>query len=236
MRVIPADDGGAAGGQRGTGPPTLPPVSTPSGSWPGGSSSGEGRPSDPSSGSGDQAGSYGSGDQPGSYGGGPSGPGQQGGQQGWQQPAWGQSGPAQQSAPGQQPYSQYPQQYYNAPSSFGAGQQPQQPKSNGFGITALILGIVSIPAAFVFGVPGIVLGIAAIVFAVLNNRRVKAGRADNRGVGIAGLVTGIVGLLLGIVMLIFYVFVFNTVGDCLDQYNDSGDQAQYEQCVQDQFN
>ena len=229
-------------------------MSTPSGSWPGGSSSDdEGHPTGSSAaGSGGQADGpggtggpqhgaggweqqpgwdqpYGSGQQPGGQ---PQGGGQQyGGAQpyGSSQQGGGAAGPA------PQPYGQYPQQYYNAPTAYGAGQPPQQQRSNGFGVTALVLGIVSILAAFVFGVPGIVLGIAAIVFAVLNFRRVKAGRADNRGMSVAGLVTGIIGILLGIVMLFVYIAVFSTVGNCVTQYQDSGDRAQYNQCVENGF-
>ncbi|SDY25659.1 protein of unknown function [Modestobacter sp. DSM 44400] len=126
---------------------------------------------------------------------------------------------------------------YPAPEHYGTqggyGQQAQPARSNGFGITALVLGILSLPAAFFGGIPGILLGVLAIVFAVLGLRRVRARRADNRGMAIAGLVTGILGALLGVVVLVLTVLVFNTVGDCVDQLQETGDQVQYQQCVQD---
>lgn len=133
-----------------------------------------------------------------------------------------------------QPYP-YPQpglpQGYPQQGQYGQYEQPR--KSNGLGIAALVLGILSLPAAFLAGVPGIVLGPIAVVLGVLGLRRVKARRADNRGMAIAGLVTGILGLLLGILVLVFTVFVVQTTGDCLNELEQTGDQAAYEQCVQE---
>jgi len=99
-----------------------------------------------------------------------------------------------------------------------------------------VLGILSLPAAFAFGVPGIVLAVLALVFAVLGLRRVRAGRADNRGMAIAGLVTGILGLLLSIVMLIAFIFVFRTAGDCIEQYRSDNDFQQYQDCLDNSIN
>jgi hypothetical protein len=140
----------------------------------------------------------------------------------------------------QQPYTQqfpaqgqpqgYPQQgYQNAPAGYD---QAAPAKSNGFGITALVLGILSIPAGFLSW-PGILLGIVAIVFAVLGLRRVKARRADNKGMAIAGLITGIIGLIIGAIVLAALIFVTKTTADCTTDFNSNGDQAQYQQCIQD---
>ena len=129
------------------------------------------------------------------------------------------------------PQPGYPQQgYQNAPGGYDQGAPA---KSNGMGIAALVLGILSIPAAFFAGVPGILLGLLAIVFGILGLRKVKARRADNKGMAIAGLVTGIVGLVLGAIILAATVFFVNTAGDCLNDFNSTGDQAAYEQCLRD---
>ena len=154
-----------------------------------------------------------------------------------------------QHAGGQYPSQQYPGQQYPAqqyaggpgqPAPWGQpqgypqqGQYDQPRKSNGLGIAALVLGILSLLGAFFAGVPGIVLGLIAIVLGVLGLRRVKAGRADNRGIAIAGLVTGILGLLLGILVLVFTVFLVRTTGDCIAELQQTGDQAAYQQCVEE---
>ncbi|WP_448615292.1 DUF4190 domain-containing protein [Modestobacter sp. URMC 112] len=174
-------------------------------------------------------------------------------QQGYPQQGYPQQGQPQQGYPQQgQPQQGYPQQgqpqqgysqpgqpwdqqqgYPQAPGGYGQPGQYGQPKKNGFGIAALVLGILSLPAAFFAGVPGIVLGLLAIVFGVLGLRRVKARQADNRGMAITGLVTGVLGLLLGIAVLAATVFFVQTAGDCLTDFEQTGDQAAYEQCLQE---
>ncbi|WP_166503601.1 DUF4190 domain-containing protein [Modestobacter italicus] len=139
--------------------------------------------------------------------------------------------PGQWGQPGQQP-GQYGQPApYGQPGQYDQYDQPK--RSNGLGIAALVLGILSLPAAFFAGVPGIVLGLIAIILGIVALRRVKAGRADSRGMPIAGIVTGVIGLVLGIIVLAATVFFVRTAGDCLNDLNETGDQAAYEQCVQD---
>ncbi|WP_331253571.1 DUF4190 domain-containing protein [Modestobacter sp. VKM Ac-2986] len=102
-------------------------------------------------------------------------------------------------------------------------------------MAALVLGILSIPAAF-FTFPGTILGLLAIIFGILGLRRVKARRADNKGMAIAGLVTGIIGFVLGTILLIAAIAFVSTAQDCITEFNSTGDQAQYEQCLQDSVN
>ena len=151
-------------------------------------------------------------------------PAQQYGQPGYgQQPPYGQP-----QGYGQQPgYGQ--QGFQNAPAGYDQGAPA---KANGFGITALVLGILSIPAGFLSW-PGILLGLLAIIFGVLGLRRVKARRADNKGMALAGLITGIVGLVIGAIVLAAAVWFVNNAQDCIRDFNSTGDQAQYEQCLQD---
>ena len=138
----------------------------------------------------------------------------------------------------QQPHTQqfpaqgHPQQgYQNAPAGYDQGAPA---KSNGLGVAALVLGILSIPAAFFVGI-GLVFGLLAIIFGIIGLRRVKARRADNKGMAIAGLVTGIVGALLSIVVIALLVFVTNTTEDCRNEFNSTGDQAQFDRCVEETF-
>ena len=207
--------------------PTLPPVTTPTGP---GQQPEYPRPDDQSSSQNAGSSSYGQ----------PAGSGQP-----WdakpapdhtqQFPAqgYGQQGPGQQGY-GQQGYGQqYPGQqgYGNAPAGYDQGAPA---KSNGLGIAALVLGILSIPAAFFVGA-GIVFGLLAIIFGIIGLRRVKARRADNKGMAIAGLITGIIGALLSIVVIALLVFVTTTTEDCRNEFNSTGDQAQFDQCVEDTF-
>lgn len=106
----------------------------------------------------------------------------------------------------------------------GAGDQ-HRPLRNGFGITALVLGIVSIPAGFV--AVGIVFGIVAVVFGFLGRGRAKRGEANNGGLAVAGVVTGIIGILIGVGVLVF--LVKSDYGQCV--LNANGDQAKVQQCV-----
>lgn len=79
---------------------------------------------------------------------------------------------------------------------------PAAPNSrNGFGTTALVLGIVGllfslVPFVGVIAWPLVILG---LVFTVLGWQRVRKGEASNRGVVIAGGVTAALGLLVCIV-------------------------------------
>lgn len=151
--------------------------------------------------------------------------------------------------PTYQPGHQYPAQQYPAQQyPGGQGQHPawgqpqgypqqggyEQPRmSNGLGIAALVLGLLSIPGAFFGGIPGILLGLLAIVLGIVALRRVKARRADNKGMAITGLVTGIIGLLIGLAVLAFAAFLLDTTAECQAEFERTGDQAAFEQCVQE---
>ncbi len=137
------------------------------------------------------------------------------------------SGPQYPQSPGHLP----PSDQYGRPTPDGGYGGP--PRANGLGIAALVLGILSLPGALLIGVPGIVLGLLAIVLGIVGLRRVRARRADNRGMAITGVVTGALGLLLGVVVLAGAVFFVRTTGDCTSEFDQTGDQARYEQCLQE---
>ena len=73
---------------------------------------------------------------------------------------------------------------------------------NGFGVTALVLGIVGLPMMFACG-GGIIASILALIFGWLGLKRAQSGAATNKGMAIAGLVLGVVG----IVWFILVIFV-----------------------------
>jgi len=90
---------------------------------------------------------------------------------------------------------------------------------NGMGLAALILGIVAILTCWF----------------VLGASRARRGRATNRGVAVAGIVTGAIGLVVAIVILVIGGTAFVSLGggnlvDCVSQAN--GDQAKIQQCGQ----
>jgi hypothetical protein len=80
------------------------------------------------------------------------------------------------------------------------GQQP----SNGLGLAAMIVGIVSIPlvCCFYLGIPG---GIVAVILGFLGKQKADRGEATNRGQAMAGIITGAVALLLGILAIVLIV-------------------------------
>jgi len=138
---------------------------------------------------------------------------------------------SQTSAGSPQPPPQYGQpgggQAYGAAPAYGAegGYSPHQTgPRNGFGLTALITGIL----ALLFGVLpftfylGIILGIVAVVFGLLGRKRAKRGEATNQGQALAGLICGALGLLAGIAWTIaITVFVSHNLHHCPPGYHNS---------------
>lgn len=107
---------------------------------------------------------------------------------------------------------------------------------NGLGTAALVLGILSIPGAFIV-VGGVLLGLLAIIFGAIGRSRAKRGEATNGGTALAGIITGAVGLVLAIAFVAIGVSFLNSgsgkkLRDCLAQAN--GDRAATQLC-QDQF-
>ncbi|MFJ1565309.1 DUF4190 domain-containing protein [Streptomyces erythrochromogenes] len=109
------------------------------------------------------------------------------------QPGYGYPGDA--GLPG---YPGYPaQQGYPFP---GAYQPYGRPPSNGFGITALVLGILAVVGC-ITSVIAVALGIGAVVFGALGKGKANRGEADNGGMALAGIILGAIGIVLGLLML-----------------------------------
>ncbi|MGP3688763.1 DUF4190 domain-containing protein [Streptomyces sp. IBSNAI002] len=75
------------------------------------------------------------------------------------------------------------------------------PKSNGFGVTALVLGILSVVGC-ITSVLAIGIGIGAVVFGALGKGKASRGEADNGGMALAGIILGAIGIVLGALMLL----------------------------------
>jgi hypothetical protein len=103
-----------------------------------------------------------------------------------------------------QPQPSYP--------SYGPPQQYQQPPRNGFGITALVVGLIGICIGLIplFGLGAIIAGIVALVFGLLGFGRVRRGLATNKKMSLSGTIAGLIAGALGIWGL---VIVDNAVSD-----------------------
>ncbi len=94
-------------------------------------------------------------------------------------------------------------------------QQPQaaaqvaQASSNGFPVTSLILGIVSLLGF------GLLTGIPAIIFGAIALKR----KQPDRGMSLAGIITGSIGTFFSLLFIAFMVVMF-TIGYNSEYYNE----------------
>lgn len=117
---------------------------------------------------------------------------------------------------------------WGQPAPYGAP-VPAGPRRNGFGIAALVLGVVSI-CGFTLVVPPVL----AIVFGFLGRGRAKRGEATNKGMATAGAVLGVVTLTLSV--LVYGLLIANF--DAFQRYDDCnqahvGDRQAQDQCARD---
>ncbi|MFI1099528.1 DUF4190 domain-containing protein [Streptomyces melanogenes] len=104
-----------------------------------------------------------------------------------------------QAVPGSYGYPAYPG-YPGYPGYGHPGWTGMGAPLNGFGTTALVLGIVSVVLFCLWGL-GVILGILALVFGFLGRGRAKRGQATNGGQALAGIILGAVGVVVSAVFL-----------------------------------
>ena len=132
-----------------------------------------------------------------------------------QQPQYG--NPYQSQQPQQPPYQQnpygqapYPQQPYQQPS----GYPPYQvaPPTDGLGLGAMIVGILSLVGSCAYGL-GLLGAPAALIMGRISMKRIdrSEGRLGGRGMALAGFILGIVGTVL-LVLAIIAVVVIIVIG------------------------
>jgi len=100
------------------------------------------------------------------------------------------------------------------------------------GITALVLGVVSLLLGFC-AFAGFWAGIPAIILGILAFGAVRKGQANNRGLALAGVITGALGLLLTIGVLVFVVAFgdrINSYSECIERAGN--DQQEQQQCAE----
>lgn len=104
--------------------------------------------------------------------------------------------------PGQVPYGYPGAAYGGAPAPGYAGWSGTAPvPSNGLGVTALVLGIIS-AAVFCLWPLAILLGLLALIFGGIGRGKAHRGEATNAGQALAGIICGVVGASLGIVFAV----------------------------------
>jgi hypothetical protein len=88
-------------------------------------------------------------------------------------------------------------------------------KTSSLAITSLVLGIVSIPLLFLWGI-GTLFGIAALVLGIIALNRINKTKSSGKGMAIAGIATGgftlLVALILVIVIIAYYAMSTLTAG------------------------
>lgn len=94
----------------------------------------------------------------------------------------------------------------NAPTTPPMHYGPQIAPRNGFGTTALVLGITGagfalVPVVGVIAWPLVILG---LIFGVLGIQRARTGAATNKGAAIAGTATSAIGLLICIIWTVSF--------------------------------
>jgi hypothetical protein len=140
------------------------------------------------------------------------------------QPGWGQtpSGPTW-GAPGQPP------PWPGGRPPFGTA--APRPTRNGLGTAAVVLGLLSLPAAITV-VGGALAGLLAVVLGVQARTRVRTGEADNSGAATAGIVLGCLGLAATVIAVVVWVSVLrsDTGQDLVQCLSSASDQAAVEQC------
>jgi hypothetical protein len=98
--------------------------------------------------------------------------------------------------------------------------QPVPKQGNGFGVTALVLGIIALVLGFIpiINFVAFVLAPLAIIFGIVG---IVVGnkRGAGKGTSIAGLITGILSLVVTIGM---YVIVYNELGNACEKEGYSG--------------
>jgi hypothetical protein len=101
--------------------------------------------------------------------------------------------------------------------------QSAPPASNGFAVTALVLGIVGavfglIPLFFLISIP---CGVLALIFGFAGRGRVgRAPGTPGRGMAIAGIVLGFVGLGLGIVGVVIVSDAFDDLEEEIEEIDE----------------
>lgn len=112
---------------------------------------------------------------------------------------------------------------------------PEQARSrNGFGIAALVLGLLAVLLFWTIILP-IIFGLLALIFGLVGRARVKRGQATNGRMALAGVLLGLLGLIIVGAIIAFSAWTLQSPEgqrflECVEQAGE--DQEQMRQCVE----
>ncbi|WP_405776643.1 DUF4190 domain-containing protein [Streptomyces sp. NBC_00859] len=142
------------------------------------------------------------------------------------------NGPGQ-GAPGTYGYPSYPgaapgpqgPAAYGYPGYPGYGGQsgwnsPQQRPANGYGVAALVLGILSVVIFCAWGL-GIILGTLALIFGILGRKRANRGEANNGGMALTGIILGPIGIVVSAAFLAVVIWGISHSDDSTPDYGST---------------
>lgn len=122
-----------------------------------------------------------------------------------------------------------PPPYGAPPPGYGYPPPPGYPyggpaPSNGFGLTAMVTGIVTATFGMVPGLNllALPLGIIALVFGFLARGKAKRGEATNGGQALAGLICAAVGLVVSVLWVVLLFSFGHAATSCQSYSSDTG--------------
>lgn len=109
--------------------------------------------------------------------------------------------------------------------AYGQAASWQQQPANGMGITAMVLGILSVCLFCLYGVVAIVLGVLALIFGIVGRKRAQRGEATNGGMALAGIILGVCGIVIGAVVIALIAWGITTAINEENLRDDYGDDS-----------
>ena len=108
-----------------------------------------------------------------------------------------------------------------------------KPPGHGLGIASLVLGILGILSFWFLGFGGL-LGIVGLVLGIVAVVKLRRTPRASKALPIVGIVLSALAIIGGIIVGALFFWAFDMVQECMP-YIQSGDQAAYQQCVQEQL-
>lgn len=104
---------------------------------------------------------------------------------------------------------------------------PVPATGNGFGVAALVIGILAVLGIVGFGIPGIVLGVVALIFGFVGLSVAKS-RGAGKGQSVAGIILGAIGIIGGVLFFILIVVAVDKVGVAISKSVSRADPSTYD--------